>query len=77
MHCPTLARQRTARVTRWSVMLKSARIVDCTVSIVAESTRSLCHPLLVTVRVPTVSRSYLKLVRDRERESDMGVFIHL
>lgn len=72
MHCPTLARQRAARVTQWSVMLKSTCIVNCMVYIVAESTRSLCHPLLVTVRVPTVSQSYLKLVR----ESGIGVFIY-
>lgn len=73
MRCPTPARQRTARVTQWSAMLKSTCIVNCTAYVVAESTRSLCHPLLVTVRVPTVSRSHLKLVRER----GTGVFIHL
>lgn len=72
MQCPTLARQQTARVTQWSAMLKSTCIVNCMVYIVAESTRSLCRLLLVTVRVPTVGQSNLKLVR----ESNIGALIY-
>lgn len=73
MHCLTLARQQTARVTRWFVTQRSTCIVNCMVSIVAASTLSLCHPLRLAVRVPIVSQSHLKLVR----ESIIGVFLSI